>query len=167
MCIRDRAETDSSEEAGSTEPDDTKTNEPNAADTDETELEKLRSEFATAQATYKADAKAYDDRQKRIKYSKQKAERLNRRFAKWYYVISGSSYDNLALDRSTLVAVKPAPTETETKPETEPTEETGTTEETETTEEADGTSVEESSPENQADNPEQKASEPEDDAELS
>ena len=162
-----KAETDSSEEAGSTEPDDTKTNEPNAADTDETELEKLRSEFATAQATYKADAKAYDDRQKRIKYSKQKAERLNRRFAKWYYVISGSSYDNLALDRSTLVAVKPAPTETETKPETEPTEETGTTEETETTEEADGTSVEESSPENQADNPEQKASEPEDDAELS
>ena len=98
-----------SAESGSGEPADTGTKD--VADTDETELAKLRSEFVIAQSTYKADVKKYDDFQKRIESGKQKAEKLNRRFAKWYYVISGSSYDNLALDRSKLVSEKPTPPE--------------------------------------------------------
>ncbi len=156
--LEQEAEKKAKAEAGSSEPADTKTNEPDTnsesdsnngegnatddADTVETELEKLQSEFATAQNTYKAEVEKYDIFQRRIKNGKQKAEKLNHRFAKWYYVISGASYDSLALDRSKLVTAKPTP------PETETTEETGST------------SAEESSPENQTETPEQKTSDP-------
>ena len=41
-----------------------------------------------------------------VEAGKAKAEELNRRFAAWYYVIPGASYDSLKLSREDLVSPK-------------------------------------------------------------
>ena len=73
---------------------------------EESEIEKLRREFSEAQSTYKEDTRKFDEYQEKVKKGKEKAEELNRRFAEWYYVIPGESYDKLKLKRAGLVKAK-------------------------------------------------------------
>ena len=61
---------------------------------------------------HEADLKAYDEK---VKAGEKLVKDLNRRFADWYYVISGDSFENLRQGRKTLVKEK-ATTE---KPSTE------------------------------------------------
>jgi len=59
--------------------------------------------------TDKANKKLHDDYerwQEKIEKGKEKSNELNSRFAKWYYVISGSSFDKLSLKRSDLIKKK-------------------------------------------------------------
>jgi hypothetical protein len=49
---------------------------------------------------------AYESFQSKVESGSEKADELNQRFAKWYYVISGESYDKLSLDRSAFVSTK-------------------------------------------------------------
>jgi len=50
--------------------------------------------------------KAYEYFLSKVESSREKADELNQRFAKCYYVISGDSYDKLALDRSSFASIK-------------------------------------------------------------
>ena len=65
---------------------------------------------------YDADTKSYDDK---VKAGEKLVKDLNRRFADWYYVISGDSFENLRQGRKTLVKAKAAekPTDKELKKE--------------------------------------------------
>ena len=65
---------------------------------------------------YEADTKAYDEK---VKTGEKLVKDLNRRFAEWYYVISGDSFENLRQGRQTLVKEKSAekPAEPATKKE--------------------------------------------------
>ncbi len=54
---------------------------------------------------YEADVKAYDEK---VKAGEKQVKDLNRRFAEWYYVISGDSFENLRQGRKTLVKEKAA-----------------------------------------------------------
>lgn len=49
---------------------------------------------------------AYETWQAKVENGKEKASELNARFAQWYYVISGSSFDKLSLKRSDLIKNK-------------------------------------------------------------
>jgi hypothetical protein len=59
--------------------------------------------FEPAKARYAADLKAYDDK---VKEGEKLVKELNNRFADWYYVISGDSFENLRQGRQTLVKPK-------------------------------------------------------------
>jgi len=72
------------------------------------ELEKLRKEYEDIKRQYDEDLKKYEDYQEKVRNGKEKAEELNRRFAEWYYVIPGKSYDKLSLARADLVKAKKA-----------------------------------------------------------
>ena len=99
-ATEDKSTKDESTEADNADKaDETKTPE-------QTELEKLRIKFEAAKSKYDSDLKSYEAFQSKIESGKSKAEELNRRFAKWFYVISGESYDKLALKRSSFVSVK-------------------------------------------------------------
>ena len=74
----------------------------------EEELEKLRGEFEEAKQKYADDQRALKEYNEKLEEAKSKAEELNRRFALWYYVIPGESYDKLALSREDLVKEKAA-----------------------------------------------------------
>ena len=50
----------------------------------------------------------YESRQEKIKEGKEKAEEFNRRFAEWYYVVPGESFEKLDLTRDDLVKPKEA-----------------------------------------------------------
>ncbi|QEG24696.1 DUF4340 domain-containing protein [Mariniblastus fucicola] len=78
-----------------------------SAEKEPSELEQLHAEHNTAKSEYESALKKYDDFQAKTKAGEEKAEELNRRFAKWYYVISGDSYDQLALSRDAFVDQKP------------------------------------------------------------
>jgi hypothetical protein len=54
---------------------------------------------------YESDTKAYEEK---IKAGEKLAKELNRRFADWYYVISGDSFENLRQGRKTLIKEKTA-----------------------------------------------------------
>lgn len=71
-----------------------------------TELEKLLEEYESAQQQHKTDLRDYEARQEKIEESKEKAEEFNRRFAEWYYVIPGESFEKLELSRTDLVKPK-------------------------------------------------------------
>jgi hypothetical protein len=88
----------------SDETDDAKESVP--APPEKSELEKLRREFTAAKSKYDTDLQAYESFQSKVESGSEKADELNQRFAKWYYVISGESYDKLALDRSSFVSTK-------------------------------------------------------------
>ena len=79
-----------------------------ADDSEASTLDKLRKEFDDAKKQYDEDLKKYEDYQEKVKDGKKKAEELNRRFAEWYYVIPGESYDKLSLNRADLVKAKDA-----------------------------------------------------------
>ncbi|HEY0984715.1 DUF4340 domain-containing protein [Schlesneria sp.] len=55
---------------------------------------------------YEADVKAYEEK---VKTGEKLVKDLNRRFADWYYVISGDSFENLRQGRKTLVKPKSTP----------------------------------------------------------
>jgi hypothetical protein len=55
---------------------------------------------------YEADVKSYEEK---VKTGEKLVKDLNRRFADWYYVISGDSFENLRQGRKTLVKEKAAP----------------------------------------------------------
>lgn len=98
------AETDSdSEEDSEGETEDSADDEENAA---EAERQKLQQEYDAAKKKFDDDLQAYEEQQKKIADGEKKAEELNRRFAEWYYVIPGESYDKLSLSRADLVKAK-------------------------------------------------------------
>lgn len=84
------------------------------------EIEKLREEYEEAQQQYKTDLRDFESRQEKIKEGKEKAEEFNRRFAEWYYVIPGESFEKLELSRADLVKPKEQP-ETATDASASPT----------------------------------------------
>ena len=73
---------------------------------EESELERLQHEFSEAQSTYREDKRKFEEYTEKITEGKEKAEKLNRRFAEWYYVIPGESFDKLKLKRADLVKAK-------------------------------------------------------------
>ena len=79
-----------------------------AEETDEQKLARLQEEFAAAQTAYQTQTTAYEEYQQKIEDGEKKAEDLNRRFALWYYVIPGDSYDKLTLKRANVVEPKSA-----------------------------------------------------------
>lgn len=86
---------------------------------EEDPLAEIRKKYEEAKRKYEDDSKEYDRKskefEKKIEDGKQKAEELNRRFADWYYVISGDSFDKLRLSRADLVKVKEKKEEEEKK----------------------------------------------------
>lgn len=98
-----------SEKEGAAEGDDEAKEEDGKEDEgaeEESELDKLKKEYADAQTKYRDDKRAYDDFQEKVKKGLEKAEELNRRFADWYYVIPGESFDKLKFGRTDLVKAK-------------------------------------------------------------
>lgn len=61
--------------------------------------------YEGAMQKYEADKAAYDEK---VKTGEKLVKDLNRRFADWYYVISGDSFENLRQGRKTLVKEKSA-----------------------------------------------------------
>jgi hypothetical protein len=59
--------------------------------------------FESAKSKYEADVKA---REEKVKAGEKIVKDLNHRFADWYYVISGDSFENLRQGRKTLVKPK-------------------------------------------------------------
>ncbi len=77
---------------------------------DEDPLADLRAEYEAAKkkyedelSQYESDLKAWNEK---VSSSREKAETLSRRFADWYYVIPGSTFDELRLSRDDLVKPK-------------------------------------------------------------
>ncbi len=85
-------------EEAKTENADTEGDEPQ-----EDPVEKARQEYEAAKSKYDADLATYqvelDEYNKKVEEGQKKAEEMNRRFAEWYYVIAGESYDKLHLSR--------------------------------------------------------------------
>ncbi len=82
---------------------------------EEKETEKLDPQkvYEAALAKYETDLKVY---QEKVEAGKKEVEKLNKRFADWYYVIDAASFDKLHKSRTDLVEVK----EPEKKETTEP-----------------------------------------------
>lgn len=67
------------------------------------DYKKAMNAYNTALTKYKADLKTYNDK---LDKGRKKVDELNERFAGWYYVISGKSFENLRLARKDLVKPK-------------------------------------------------------------
>jgi Domain of unknown function (DUF4340) len=93
---------DDKDEAGETAEGESKEESP------EDKLAKIRAEYEAAKQKYQDDVKAFDAYQEKIKAAEKKAADLNRRFAQWYYVIPGDSFDKLTLSRNDLLKDKEA-----------------------------------------------------------
>lgn len=65
---------------------------------------------------YEADTKAYDEK---IKAGEKLVKDLNRRFADWYYVISGDSFEDLRQGRKTLIKAKVAEKKSDAAPKSD------------------------------------------------
>jgi len=101
-----------------------KKKEENSADNkEEKETEKLDPQkvYEAAFAKYETDLKVY---QEKVEAGKKEVEKLNKRFADWYYVIDAASFDQLHKSRTDLVEVKepekketPEPPKATSKPE--------------------------------------------------
>ncbi|MBW3539794.1 MAG: DUF4340 domain-containing protein [Planctomycetes bacterium] len=72
----------------------------------------LRKQYEAAKRKYEQDLADYqrklDEYQEDVKAGQEKVEELNRRFGKWYYVVSGASFENLKFSRSDVVEPKKA-----------------------------------------------------------
>ncbi len=86
--------------------EDSSEQEAETVESDEEKLARLQEEFTAAQAAYQTELAAFEEYQQKIEEGTEKAVELNRRFAKWYYVIPGESYDKLSLDRDNIVEPK-------------------------------------------------------------
>ena len=64
--------------------------------------------FEADQKRYEADSKAFEQK---VKDGEKLVKELNARFADWYYVVSGESFENLRQGKKTLVKAKVATTE--------------------------------------------------------
>ncbi len=88
---------------------DEKSEKPKDAKADE-EQQKLKAEYQTKLALYRADLNRYEtdkeEYDKKVKDGKAKEAELNNRFGDWYYVITDSSYDNLVFTRADVVKEK-------------------------------------------------------------
>lgn len=69
-------------------------------------LEELRAEFESLESDYEVAKREFESYQEKVTEGKAKVKELNRRFAKWYYVISGEDFDKLALNRDDLTEPK-------------------------------------------------------------
>ncbi len=113
------SETESADKEGDAE--DASDDEPEAADSEKEDdpLAKIREEYESAKKKYDVDVLAWESEvkefEKKIKDGQEKADKLNRRFADWYYVIPGETFDKLRLSRDDLV--KPKEKEEEEKEE--------------------------------------------------
>lgn len=67
--------------------------------------EAAMAKFTADTAKYEGDLKAYEEK---LKAGEKQVKDLNRRFAEWYYVISGDSFEDLRQGRKTLVKEKKA-----------------------------------------------------------
>jgi hypothetical protein len=74
----------------------------------EEQLQKLRQQYEETQQKFQDDKRALEDYEAKVTAGTKKAEDLNRRFAQWYYVIPGESYDKLSLSRDDLLKAKEA-----------------------------------------------------------
>ncbi len=100
------ATTDDSEPTTEGNTEDSTDAEGEAEETDEQKLLRLQEEFSAAQTEYRTQLAAYEEYTQKVEDGTKKAEDLNRRFALWYYVIPGESFDKLSLDRETVVEPK-------------------------------------------------------------
>lgn len=89
------------------------TEEPDGEQTEEDPLAEIRTDYDSAiknheidMVTYEADVKAFE---KKVADGIKKAEDLNRRFAEWYYVVPGETFDKLRLSREDIVKEKEQP----------------------------------------------------------
>ncbi|MGC6550466.1 MAG: hypothetical protein ACON5D_13995 [Rubripirellula sp.] len=99
-------ETADEEDTQEQDEEDSSEQEAEAVESDEEKLARLQEEFTAAQAAYQTGLAAFEEYQQKIEEGTEKAVELNRRFAKWYYVIPGESYDKLSLDRDNIVEPK-------------------------------------------------------------
>ena len=99
-------ETADEEDTQEQDEEDSSEQEAEAVESDEEKLARLQEEFTAAQAAYQTELAAFEEYQQKIEDGTEKAVELNRRFAKWYYVIPGESYDKLSLDRDNIVEPK-------------------------------------------------------------
>ena len=99
-------ETADEEDTQEQDEEDSSEQEAEAVESDEEKLARLQEEFTAAQAAYQTEQAAFEEYQQKIEEGTEKAVELNRRFAKWYYVIPGESYDKLSLDRDNIVEPK-------------------------------------------------------------
>ncbi len=92
--------------------DESKTEETTSEEETEQEdrLAEIRSQYESNKLKYEADLQEYErlskEYQQKVTDGQNKAEELNRRFAEWYYVIPGDSFDKLRLSRGDLVKEK-------------------------------------------------------------
>lgn len=97
---------------GEAEAEDASADEPEAADSEKEDdpLAKIREEYESAKKKYDVDVLAWESEVKefeqKIKDGQEKADKLNRRFADWYYVIPGETFDKLRLSRDDVVKPK-------------------------------------------------------------
>ncbi|MCH2203111.1 MAG: DUF4340 domain-containing protein [Fuerstiella sp.] len=77
---------------------------------EEDPLAELRETYESARTTYETDLNKYnsdlEDFEKKVTDGTEKAEKLNRRFADWYYVVPGETFDKLKLSRNDVVKDK-------------------------------------------------------------
>ena len=99
-------ETADEEDTQEQDEEDSSEQEAETVESDEEKLARLQEEFTAAQAAYQTELAAFEEYQQKIEEGTEKAVELNRRFAKWYYVIPGESYDKLSLDRDNIVEPK-------------------------------------------------------------
>jgi hypothetical protein len=72
-------------------------------------LEKPDSMWTAEDHRMKGMQLAYEEWERNVAEGHALADELNHRFAKWYYVISAESFDNLAITRADLLKDKPKP----------------------------------------------------------
>ncbi len=100
------ADTEKQDESGDEQPATDQSSEEQKEDP----LEEMKRQHEEAKRKYEDDLRAYEteleEYNKKIEEGQKKAEELNRRFAEWYYVIYGESYDKLRLSRANLVKPK-------------------------------------------------------------
>lgn len=106
----DDAAADTAKEQPKTESEDG-----SAEEKEEDPLAELRATYEADKAKYEEDLQEYERKkqeyEQKLEDGKKKAEELNRRFANWYYVIPGDSFDQLKLARADLVKPKEQKTE--------------------------------------------------------
>ena len=68
--------------------------------------EAAMAKFQIDNSKFEADLRSYEEK---VKTGEALVKDLNRRFAEWYYAVSGDSFENLRQGRKTLVKAKATP----------------------------------------------------------
>lgn len=113
---------------------------------EEDPLAEIRRKYEDAKSKYESDLAEYErkkkEREDRIEEGQKKAEKLNRRFAEWYYVIPGDDFDDITLARADIIKTK--------EPETKEDESSSDTQSTSASEQDSGDETSESEPASQS-----------------